>query len=467
MWRMPRPSRARAQAARSAGRSKNEPSAMAASIRGRSWRTGRPAPRFRWPTSELPIWPAGRPTASSEARRTACGQRSSRPRQVGIGAAAIASAAGSSRDRSRPGRRGRWARSGSGSRLRHAAAPRAAAVRPARATIPAISSGLSEAPPTSAPSMAGSARNSAMLAEVTLPPYRIGQVVGGSRPALADDAPDGLGHVRGILAAGVPAGPDGPDGLVGDDQAGRRQRGRIVPGEGAGQLPTDDVDLAPGLALRELLADAQDRAQARLDGPAELAADQLVGLGRVAPPLGVTDDDPVGEPGQHRRRDLAGVGALQLVMDVLGADADVRVDSASASRTAARQTNGGQITRITPVAAGPRRDRPGEVAGIGRGRVHLPIGGHDHVTHRRESCQSDWARRAAAVRSRGSPAAPSVRARAGPRTDGSRGARPARPGWPRASRVAPSATSRTTYGWVVSARPLRACRSHRADARRR
>ena len=39
------------------GASKNEPSAMAASIRGRSWRTGRPAPRFRCPTSELPIWP--------------------------------------------------------------------------------------------------------------------------------------------------------------------------------------------------------------------------------------------------------------------------------------------------------------------------------------------------------------------------------------------------------------------------
>ena len=45
---------------------------------------------------------------------------------------------------------------------------------PARATMPAISSGLSEAPPTSAPSIDGSARNSPMLADVTLPPYRIG-----------------------------------------------------------------------------------------------------------------------------------------------------------------------------------------------------------------------------------------------------------------------------------------------------
>src|SRR5206468_8970737 len=50
----------------------------------------------------------------------------------------------------------------SGPRLRHAARPRAAAVSPARATIPAISSGLSEAPPTSAPSIPGSARNSPM-----------------------------------------------------------------------------------------------------------------------------------------------------------------------------------------------------------------------------------------------------------------------------------------------------------------
>ena len=53
---------------------------------------------------------------------------------------------------------------------RHAAARRARAVIPARATMPAISSGLSEAPPTRAPSIAGSARNSPIFAEVTLPP---------------------------------------------------------------------------------------------------------------------------------------------------------------------------------------------------------------------------------------------------------------------------------------------------------
>ncbi len=57
-----------------------------------------------------------------------------------------------------------------GARPGHPARPRARAVIAARATMPLISSGLSEAPPTRAPSMAGSARNSPMLADVTLPP---------------------------------------------------------------------------------------------------------------------------------------------------------------------------------------------------------------------------------------------------------------------------------------------------------
>ena len=49
--------------ARSAGLVAKLPSAMALSIRGRSIQTIRPAPMFMWPTSELPIWPSGRPTS--------------------------------------------------------------------------------------------------------------------------------------------------------------------------------------------------------------------------------------------------------------------------------------------------------------------------------------------------------------------------------------------------------------------
>ena len=46
------------------------------------------------------------------------------------------------------------------------------------------------------------------------------------------------------------------------------------------------------------------------------------------------------------------------------------------------------MTRMTPGLAGPRRDRPGQLAGIGRRRVHLPVGRHDHVTHRRNHARA-------------------------------------------------------------------------------
>ena len=123
------------------------------------------------------------------------------------------------------------------------------------------------------------------------------------------------------------------------------------------------------LALGELLADAQDRPQAGVHRPAELASDQRVGLAGVAAPLRVADDHPVGQADQHRRADLAGVGALQLVMDVLGADAHVRHRRPwpSASRTAARRTNGGQMTRVHAghVASGPRSSRASSPASAG------------------------------------------------------------------------------------------------------
>jgi hypothetical protein len=58
----------------------------------------------------------------------------------------------------------------------------------------------------------------------------------------------------------------------------------------------------------------------------ELATDQLVRLSRIAAPLGMADDDPRGEPCKHGRGDLTREGTLELVVDVLGPDADVRVE---------------------------------------------------------------------------------------------------------------------------------------------
>ena len=116
---------------------------------------------------------SGRQTAaSSDARSTAFGQR------PGARARPACRRRGSRRPpgpaRSEPVEHdeddGPRPRSVPGGRQGHRAAPRARAVIPARATIPAISSGLSEAPPTSAPSIAGSEKNSSMFADVTLPP---------------------------------------------------------------------------------------------------------------------------------------------------------------------------------------------------------------------------------------------------------------------------------------------------------
>src|SRR5262245_34940732 len=48
---------------------------------------------FMWPTSELPIWPAGSPTSSPEAISDECGKRASSASYVGVLASAIALAA--------------------------------------------------------------------------------------------------------------------------------------------------------------------------------------------------------------------------------------------------------------------------------------------------------------------------------------------------------------------------------------
>ena len=154
--------------------SKNEPSAIAASIRGRSWRTGRPAPEVQVPDLRVAHL-AGRQAdglLGGPERWRAATARAGRAR----------SASGPRRWRRRAGRcpmpepvedheddrRGRVAVARGRVRpspVGVAVGARAAAVSPARATIPAISSGLSEAPPTRAPSIEGSARNSAMLAD--------------------------------------------------------------------------------------------------------------------------------------------------------------------------------------------------------------------------------------------------------------------------------------------------------------
>ena len=67
-----------------------EPSSTALSMRGNSCITTRPAPRFMWPTSELPICPSGRPTSRPEALSVVIGQVATSRSQLGVSARATA-----------------------------------------------------------------------------------------------------------------------------------------------------------------------------------------------------------------------------------------------------------------------------------------------------------------------------------------------------------------------------------------
>ena len=70
--------------------SRMEPSRHAILIRESSWCTMRPAPIFKWPTSEFPIWPAGRPTASPDASSLHMGASPKSASKYGVFAREIA-----------------------------------------------------------------------------------------------------------------------------------------------------------------------------------------------------------------------------------------------------------------------------------------------------------------------------------------------------------------------------------------
>src|SRR5882724_842295 len=82
--RVPRDSRSAAHRSRSGGRRKNSPEVIDCEIRTMSCATTRPAPRFRCPTSLLPICPAGKPTGSPDASSSVRGARSHSRCQVGV-----------------------------------------------------------------------------------------------------------------------------------------------------------------------------------------------------------------------------------------------------------------------------------------------------------------------------------------------------------------------------------------------
>ena len=90
---------------------------------------------------------------------------------------------------------------------------------------------------------------------------------------LGDLGSDDLVGLFGDLWRGGATGADGPDGLVGDDQRGKRSR--VDAFERDGDLELEDVGGQVGFALVEVLADADDGDEAVREGGLQLEVDAL------------------------------------------------------------------------------------------------------------------------------------------------------------------------------------------------
>src|SRR4029078_6983083 len=177
--------------------------------------------------------------------------------------------------------------------------------------------------------------NPPMLPGLTLPPYwmrralatagsyrsaMVWRISSTTRPASPGSAvPAGPIAPMGRAALRSAAGPDRPDGLVGDDHGRRLLRVHLI--ERSPDLLGDLRLGTVGVALLERLAHAQDRGDAVRQRRPHLLVHEQVVLAEELPPLRMADDDVADlERREHQRRDLAGERALVVGIQVLRAE---------------------------------------------------------------------------------------------------------------------------------------------------
>ena len=154
--------------------------------------------------------------------------------------------------------------------------------------------------------------------------------------------------------------------------------------EGTSELGVDDRDCPSRVAIGQLLADTQDRTEAGLDRPSELAPDPLVGLAMIAAALRVAHDDPACQVDEHRRGDVTGVCASQLVMDVLGANGDVRIGRGEGIADGSEGDEWRADDASDALDPGSTGDRDRQLAGLRWSRVHLPVRSDHDGAHARD-----------------------------------------------------------------------------------
>jgi hypothetical protein len=171
---------------------------------------------------------------------------------------------------------------------------------------------------------------------------------------------------------------DGPNRFVGDDD-GHRLSSRDSRQNAARLAHQHFVGFA-GLAFGQDFSHAHDRDQLVRQRGLQLLVDQIVGLGKILPPLGVAEDD-VGRPDglQHQGRDLAGVGALVGEVHILRAHGDTGARSRDHD-DGDRGERRAHDDLVAFVIGHQRQKVLKKLLRLGGSLVHFPIGGDERLT---------------------------------------------------------------------------------------
>ncbi len=165
---------------------------------------------------------------------------------------------------------------------------------------------------------------------------------------------------------GCPAGTDRPDGLVRDHEV-------LAPTGREGERLDLDLEDELGvarLALLERLADTGDHAQSFVERCPCAPRHHLVRLAEELAALRVADERARDtELAQHRRRDLAGVCALRLPVDVLRVDLRAALDGDRERGKRRAEDDVDALGRLEGLEERARLRRPLE---------HLPVAGDQH-----------------------------------------------------------------------------------------
>ena len=178
------------------------------------------------------------------------------------------------------------------------------------------------------------------------------------------------------LRGGGLASADGPDGFIGDGDAGAQVDAR----EATADLAIEHIRHLACLALGQRLADGHDGVEGGSEDGSGLAIHPLVGVGEESTALAVADDDIAAVGLERGHTDLAGEGAGLFPVDILSADGNLA--SANGLAHGGEVREGGADGDIAGRARGCFGDAPRESGGLLLRGVHLPVAGNEGSAHR-------------------------------------------------------------------------------------